>query len=114
MEFLHQKVANEFSRCAATLNKDDPYDGKFTIGLFDVLRAHYAIADYFYSEGYGVGGIGPRDINLLHSALHRQFVGWGTARKWTDHHDIVATVMYGLIMDHPFHDANKRTAFLVT
>lgn len=53
----------------------DPYDTDGNIGLHDVLRAHFLIADYFYSEGYGIGGIGPRDPHLLHSAVYRLTTG---------------------------------------
>lgn len=28
--------------------------------------------------------------------------------------DMVATLLYGLVLNHPFHDANKRTAFLAS
>ena len=31
-----------------------------------------------------------------------------------NHYEIAATLLFGLIKDHPFHDANKRTAFLST
>src|SRR5690606_31963514 len=34
--------------------------------------------------------------------------------KYTDKFEIIATLLYGLVKDHPFHDANKRTAFLST
>jgi death-on-curing protein len=32
--------------------------------------------------------------------------------KWSDRFDVCATLFFGLIKNHPFHDANKRTAFL--
>jgi len=32
--------------------------------------------------------------------------------RWTDGFGIAATLLYGIIKDHPFIDANKRTAFL--
>lgn len=80
----------------------------------DVLKAHFLIAEHFYLEGAGLGGLGPRDINLLHSAVGRQQTSFGGQSKWTDKFDISATVFYGLIKNHPFYDANKRTAFLST
>lgn len=78
----------------------------------DVLRAHFLIANHFYLEGEGLGGIGPKSIPLLLSAVDRQFVGYGGTPKWTDRFDICATLFFGLIKNHAFHDANKRTAFL--
>lgn len=60
-----------------------------------------------------MGGIGPRDYNILHSALGRQHVSLGGIPKWSDGYEVCATLFYGLIKDHPFFDANKRTALLV-
>ena len=59
-----------------------------------------------------MGGIGPKSMDLLHSALFRQHISYGGKRKWPSNYDVCATLFYGLIKDHPFHDANKRTAFL--
>ena len=80
----------------------------------EVLRAHFCIADYFSKKGEGMGGIGPKDIGLLLSALSRQHVGFDGVQKWVTPQDKAATLMYGLIMNHPFYDANKRTAYLST
>jgi death-on-curing protein len=102
----------EYNRILATLDEDEPSDVAGCLGVRDVLRAHFLIADFFFSEGSGMGGLGPRDMGLLHSALHRQHVGYGGSRKWEDRFDICATLLFGLVMDHPFHDANKRTAML--
>lgn len=80
----------------------------------EVLRAHFLIAEFFADDKNGLGGIGPRDKNadLLHSALSRQDTGLGDTRKWTDNFHIAATVFFGLVKNHPFHDGNKRTALL--
>ena len=77
-----------------------------------VLEIHFRIADYFYREGWGIGGIGLRDPGTLLSAVGRQGVSFGGVMKWTDPTDRCATLFFGLIRGHPFHDANKRTAFL--
>lgn len=78
----------------------------------DVLEAHYHIVDHFMGKDVEsekkVGGVGPKDINLLCSAVARQY--WRV-----DHYNIFdtcATLLYGLIQNHPFHDCNKRTAIL--
>jgi death-on-curing protein len=84
------------------------------IGLRDLLAAHFLIVDYFAEKKYGIGGVGPRSLDLLHSALSRQFTGYGGARKWNGLYENCATLMFGLVMNHPFHDANKRTALLAT
>ena len=78
-----------------------------------MLRAHFLIADYFYSEGCGIFQVGPRDANLLHSAIYRQFVSFEGKDKWNTPYERCATLVFGLVKDHPFYDANKRTGLLV-
>lgn len=88
----------------------------YGMGVRDVLRGHFLLLDYFsLTPGNLVGGIGPRDndMSLLHSAVSRQWVSYGGARKYTTSFELVATLFYGLVQNHPFHDANKRTALLI-
>ena len=94
---------------------NDPFQGPRTVGILETLRAHYLIIDYFYQnrEGDGIGGIGPKDINLLASAMNRQFSSFGSAARWSHELDVCATLFYGLVKNHAFYDANKRTALLV-
>ena len=115
MEILieNEQVRTEFYRWCEHFGEHDPYTAQGNIGLRDVLRAHFLICDYFYGEGYGIGGIGPRDANLLHSAVYRQFSGFDGKDKWETSYERCATLIFGLVKDHPFHDANKRTALLV-
>lgn len=86
------------------------------LSVDEVLRAHFSVVDFFLKEGEGegVGGIGPKDTDMLISALSRPHVSFGGISKWNTIHEKAATLFYGLIMNHPFHDANKRTAFLST
>ena len=114
MVFLHPDIEEEYKRWKTLAGPDDPYRSSDTMGLHDVLAAHFLIIDYFAEKKYGVGGVGPRNVNLLHSAPSRQFTGYGGARKWTSLYETCATLMFGLIMNHLFHDANKRTALLAT
>lgn len=80
----------------------------------EVLRAHFYIAEFFDDEQSGLGGLGPRDRggDLLHSAISRQFTGYGGVKKWEDDFDVAASLLFGLVKNHPFHDGNKRTALL--
>lgn len=109
---LSQEVMREYDRWEKILGTDDPYKSEKTLGMLDVLRAHFLIADFFSAKDDRILALGPRDKNLLHSALDRQHVGYGGNKKWITKHDVAATLFYGLIKDHPFHDANKRTALL--
>ena len=80
----------------------------------DVLTVHFVLVDMFYGKKSGIGGIGPKSLDLLISAVHRQNVGFGSVEKWKKTEEVAATLLYGLVMNHPFHDANKRTGFLST
>jgi prophage maintenance system killer protein len=111
MEFFNPVVKTEYDRTVAEI-AHDPYQSHYTLGIIDVIRAHYLIADLFLTEQRELGGVGPRDIRLLESALHRPWVEFGGVVKWSDPLDKAATTLFGLIKDHPFHDANKRTALL--
>lgn len=96
------------------IGEEDPYTSRKTVGLHDVLRAHFLIVDFFMENDYGIGGVGPKSVDLLHSAIYRQFISFGGKEKWPGDFEKCATLLFGLVKDHPFHDANKRTAFLVT
>jgi death-on-curing family protein len=112
MNFLHSGIEDEFKRWKGLVGPDDPYRSDETLGLHEVLAAHFLLIDYFAEKNYGIGGIGPRDLGLLHSALSRPFAGYAGAKKWNGLYENCATLMFGLIMNHAFHDANKRTALL--
>lgn len=111
--FDNIRVKEEFLRWITHFGIEDPYHSDSTIGMMDVLRAHFLIVDYFYSKDTGLGGIGPREPDLLHSAVYRQFVAYGGVDKWKTSFERAATLLFGIITDHPFHDANKRTGLLV-
>lgn len=111
--FDFEPVEREFVRWMGILGQQDPYSSSETMGLHDVLRAHFLIVDYFYGKHSGLGGIGPRDANLLHSAIYRQFVSFAGVPKWTNPFEKAATLIVGIVTDHPFHDANKRTGLLL-
>jgi death-on-curing protein len=91
----------------------DPIAPHCVIGLFDVLRAHYLICDFFLEIGSGLFRPGPRDLGLLESAVGRQQAVFFGSVKWNTEIQKIASLFFGLVKDHPFHDANKRTAFLV-
>ncbi len=110
----NNNIRAEYERLTKLIGPGDPYYGKVTIGIHEVMEAHFLLADYFLAVGEGIGGVGPKDLNLLHSALTRQFVEFGGKPKWSNRIDICATLMFGLIKNHPFYDANKRTAFLTS
>jgi prophage maintenance system killer protein len=84
------------------------------VTIEDALKAHVLLIDSFREgNGEGVGGIGPRSMSLLASAIDRQYVGLGSVRKWPDIYHWTATAFFGMVKNHPFHDGNKRTGLLL-
>lgn len=82
------------------------------INIDDVLRAHYLICDYFRQTEEGVL-CGVKSPDLLYSAIGRQVVGIGAQYKYSTPIEICATLFFGLVKNHAFHDGNKRTALLI-
>ena len=76
------------------------------------MDAHYLICDHFLKLGEGIAGFGPKDFGLLSSAVSRQLASAGGSFVYSDFWDIASSLIFGLVNDHPFHDGNKRTAFL--
>ena len=48
----------------------------------------------------------------MHSTLSRQFSGYEGKVKWNNNLEICASLFWGLVKNHAFHDVNKRTALL--
>lgn len=109
---LEAEVQREYQRFADQIEGSAAQFGEPYMSIHDVLRAHFLIANHFYLEGDGIGGIDPKSSNLLESTIFRQVSGFGQKPRWTSIFDISATLFYGIIKNHCFHDANKRTAFL--
>lgn len=110
--FDNAEVRSEYERWMEQIGEDDPYRTQQTVGIHEILRAHFLIVDYFFTKGSGIGGIGPKSLDLLHSAIYRQFVSFDGKDKWNTPYEKAGTLLYGLISDHPFHDGNKRTGLL--
>ena len=100
--------------CAELAGAPRMRDG--VLSLFDVITAHYLLAEFFADEAQGMGGIGPRDSDagLLSSTVSRQTIEYFGATKWNNEFETAATLMFGVIKNHPFRDGNKRTGLLAT
>ena len=113
LSFQHADVEQEFARWLEKIRAErSGWDAG--LSLEDVLAVHFLIVDIFYGSREGLGGVGPKDIGLLSSAVSRQHSSFGGVSKWHSLEEKVATLLYGIVLNHPFHDANKRTAFLAT
>lgn len=61
-------------------------------------------------EKYG-GLSGIRDVGMLQSAIGRPFATFGGSDLYPDIFTKTAALIQSIIKNHPFLDANKRTAF---
>ena len=83
------------------------------LSVEEVLRAHFLVANFFADDNNGMGTTGPRNGGrLLLSTMARQTVEYDGRSKWHGLFQIAATMLFGLVKNHPFHDGNKRTALL--
>lgn len=85
-----------------------------TISAEEVLQIHETLVADFSRSLDPISPPGLRSVDLLQSAVGRQFTGLGGVLKYPDPIDNAATVLYGLCNDHPFHNGNKRTALVAT
>lgn len=58
------------------------------------------------------GATNPLRPNALASAVARQTAGLGSFRKYTSIAEVAATLFYGLVLNHPFENGNKRTGLV--
>lgn len=111
ISFRHGDVEEEYRRWLEMASAEQAGVGD-GLSIQDVLAVHFLIVDMFYGQREGLGGIGPKDLGLLSSAVGRQFASYAGHDKWATTEEKVATLLYGIVLNHPFHDANKRTGFL--
>ena len=112
MENLPKYLREDYLKNLKKIKEHNNADNKY-IKCADVLRAHYYICDYFESTTGLQPLYGVKNINLMQSAVDRQFVGFDNKVKWDELYHICATLFFGLVKNHAFHDGNKRTALLV-
>lgn len=115
MKFLPDNLLRAYEYDIKQISDFDAIS-KPLINISDVLKAHYILADYFTDETASVEAekmlVGVRSYDLLSSAVCRQVCSFGGKQKYTEPLEICATVFFGLVKNHAFHDGNKRTALL--
>lgn len=87
-------------------------EGVENLSVNDVLKAHYYICDHFETENGTTSLFGVKNLNLLLSAIDRQYTSYSGVIKWKNKFEIFASVFFGLVKNHSFHDGNKRTSIL--
>lgn len=113
MDRIAPDLRSEFDRWCKQIPSEGP-GGADMVTIRDALRAHVLLVDAFREmEGEKVGGVGPRNMSLLASAIDRQHVGLGNSAKWSNIFERTATTFFGMVKNHPFYDGNKRTGLLL-
>lgn len=77
------------------------------IHLTDVLNVHDILIDKFG------GSKGVRDLGALESAISRPFATFDRMDLYPDPAGKAAAVLESILINHPFIDGNKRTAYVI-
>lgn len=78
----------------------------------DVLAIHYALVQDFANSSDPIDPAGVRSAALLESAVFRPQTALGDNLKYPTIEMSAAALLHSLILDHPFHNGNKRTALV--
>jgi death on curing protein len=78
----------------------------------DVHAIHAELVAEFSAGADPISPPGIKSAHLLESAIARQNVGFGGRLKYDTPHSNAATLCYGICMNHPFHNGNKRTSLV--
>jgi death-on-curing protein len=77
------------------------------IELRDVLNIHTILIDKFG------GSTGVRDQGSLESAINRPFATFGSQDLYPTPAEKAAAILESILINHPFVDGNKRTAYVL-
>jgi death-on-curing family protein len=78
----------------------------------EVMTIRRRMATYTDMATKAFGQVEPLKPNNLETAVFRQHTGSGKEYKYSTIPDVGATLFYGVAMNHPFENANKRTALV--
>jgi len=82
------------------------------VSLEEVLQIHFALVDDFVTHEDPIDPAGPRNSDILGSAIFRQSTSIGTELKYPTIEMTGAALLHSLVHNHPFHNGNKRTALV--
>lgn len=77
------------------------------IELNDVLNIHHILIDKFG------GSKGVRDLGALEAAINRPYATFDNKELYPTPTDKSAAIFESILMNHPFIDGNKRTAYVL-
>jgi|SRR6266566_5082310 len=78
----------------------------------DVLRIHYVLVEMFARQRDPIVPAGARDIGLVESAISRPQTASRGNEKYKTIESKAAALFHSLVMNHAFHNGNKRTALV--
>lgn len=89
-------------------------DRVVTLTTDEIEELHKILCDNYnlLPEMEPVSPPGIKNRNMLESAVSRQLVGSGDYYKYPDIFSNCATLVFGLVKNHSFHNGNKRIGFL--
>jgi death-on-curing family protein len=82
------------------------------LSVEDVIRIHEQLADDFAADDDPIIPRGARNEHLLASAAFRVHTSLNEASKYPTPEMASAALFHALVLDHPFHNGNKRTALV--
>lgn len=82
------------------------------LSAHEVEKIHWVLVDDFKKSPNPINPAGLRDINLLLSAIHRTQTAYGEGKKYPTVIMAASALVYGLVLNHAFHNGNKRTAMV--
>jgi len=83
-----------------------------TLTAADVQAIHAALVENFAASPDPIDPPGVKSESLLESAVGRQFTSLGGEPKYKTLAHMAASLFYGIALNHPFHNGNKRTALV--
>lgn len=86
--------------------------GYYSITSKDCIDVHQKLVEVFHGKKDPIDPPGVKDMNSLESAIQRPNTGFFGEEKYPTIEMKGAALLYSLIHNHPFHNGNKRTAFL--
>ena len=78
----------------------------------EVTKIHFALVEDFKEHNDPIHPEGVRSDSLLSSAVHRPRTSLGNELKYPTVEMAAAALLHSLVLDHPFHNGNKRTALV--
>ncbi len=80
----------------------------------EIMEIHNVLAQEFSDSNDPIMPPGIKNLSMLESAAARQDTGFGAFVKYDTVDAVAATLLYGIVNNHPFHNGNKRTGLVAT